>query len=55
MIAVNVSSIAGFLGFYVPFMYLPNLVASRDGITGRNLTNVPKRYCDARFSTLFFS
>ena len=34
--AVNVSSVAGFLGFYVPFMYLPSLVASRDGISGKN-------------------
>ncbi len=34
LVAVNVSNIAGFLGFYVPFMYLPSLVASREGISG---------------------
>jgi hypothetical protein len=44
-----VSNIAGFLGFYVPFMYLPSLVASREGISGRVLKGVSHTIFDFRF------
>eukprot|EP00088_Acartia_fossae_P021426 TRINITY_DN22886_c1_g2_i2.p1 TRINITY_DN22886_c1_g2~~TRINITY_DN22886_c1_g2_i2.p1 ORF type:complete len:184 (-),score=46.58 TRINITY_DN22886_c1_g2_i2:104-574(-) len=30
---VGVSNIFGFLGFYIPFIYLPSLVESREGIS----------------------
>ena len=33
-ILVSVSNIFGFLGFYVPFMYLPSLVQTNKDISG---------------------
>ena len=34
-VSVSVSNLFGFLGFYVPFMYLPSLVGSNPGISGQ--------------------
>ena len=34
LFSVGVSNIFGFLGFYIPFIYLPSLVESREGISG---------------------